>query len=212
MPQEQVQGETPEQQETPVGEMPQAQQQEQEQPEQAGMTEREKELLAERERLAKALKAANQEAAERRKKLDAYEQEEQKKREAEMTELEKLQAKLKEATEANKAAQAELAQRRVEDQKREMARRMGLPEVLALRIQGETAEEMEADAKALLEGLPKTRLPSVQPTNPGEGSGPRQTDSQLREMIYGTADRNSIFTPGAAAKHGGGVVWKEKPN
>jgi hypothetical protein len=38
-------------------------------------------------------------------------------------------------------------------------------------LKGETLEELEADAKALAELLPKAQAPHVKPTNPGGGVG-----------------------------------------
>lgn len=63
------------------------------------------EELAELEALRAALKKANHEAASRRKKLDEYEKAEEERKLAEMTELEKAQAKL-----AEMAAQLEAAE------------------------------------------------------------------------------------------------------
>ena len=168
-------------------------------------------IKAELEKTRKALKDANREAAERRKKLEELEAVEQKRKEAEMTEGEKLSAKLKALEEETAAAKAELEKRRADDTKREVARRVGLPDVLALRIVGDTPEAMEEDAKAILAGLPKSiPAPKVSPTNPGGDASPRPTDDQLRAEIFGTTDRNRSFNPTAAAKHGGGVVEVSK--
>ena len=168
-------------------------------------------IRAELEKTRKALNAANREAAERRKKLEELEAMEQKRKEAEMTESEKLAAKLKALEEENAAAKAELERRKVDDTRREVARKVGLPDVLALRIVGDTPEAMEADAQAILSALPKgVPAPKVAPTNPGGDASPRPTDDQLRAEIFGTTDRNRSFTPTAAAKHGGGVVEVSK--
>ena len=65
-------------------------------------------LQAELEETRKALKAANAEAADRRKKLQAFEEAEAKRKEAEMTEVEKLNAKLAEMVAQQEATQQSL--------------------------------------------------------------------------------------------------------
>ena len=65
-------------------------------------------LLAELEETRKALKVANAEAADRRKKLQAFEEAEAKRKEAEMSEVEKLNAKLAEMVTEREAIQQAL--------------------------------------------------------------------------------------------------------
>ena len=65
-------------------------------------------LQAQLEETRKALKAANNEAADRRKKLQAFEEAEAKRKEAEMTEVEKLQAQLAEMAARDEATQQSL--------------------------------------------------------------------------------------------------------
>jgi hypothetical protein len=52
-------------------------------------------------------------------------------------------------------------------QRLEIAARLNVPAILADRLVGETAEEMEADAKQLLAGLPARSTP---PGNAGNGA------------------------------------------
>lgn len=51
--------------------------------------------------------------------------------------------------------------------RRDIAAKLSIPAILADRLVGDTAEEMEADAKTLLAGLPKQSLPTA---NAGAGA------------------------------------------
>lgn len=157
-------------------------------------------LQAELERVQKALHDANKEAASRRKKLDEFEQAEQKRKEAEMTELEKAQAALKEK-------ETELSQLRRREMQRAAAEKAGLPLALASRLTGETPDELEADAKSLLEAMPKAaapQKPAIGPTNPGS-SATGMTEDQRRVELFGGGAR--VFDPNHSRQHGGGVVY-----
>lgn len=79
-----------------------------------------------------------------------------------MTETEKATKRAAELEAKLKAYERTEAQRKV-------AEKVGLPAALATRLQGETPEELEADAKALLETLPKPTKPApgINATNPG---------------------------------------------
>ena len=70
-------------------------------------------LQAELEETRKALKAANAEAADKRKKLQAFKEAEAKRKEAEMTEVEKLQAKVAEMAAEQEATQQSLRETRL---------------------------------------------------------------------------------------------------
>lgn len=143
-------------------------------------------VRAELEATRKALKDANREAAERRKKLEALEKAEQDRKDAEMTELQKAQAELErikiERDQLEQAKKAmELSQR-----KRAVADKIGLPTALADRLTGETEDEMEADAKTILEALPKGSLPKPGATNPGQNArGQTETDAERRKRLFG---------------------------
>lgn len=121
-------------------------------------------IQAELARVQAALKDANNEAASRRKKLEAYEAAEAKRKEAEMTELEKAQAKLAALEAKTKAYEFEKLQSAA-------ASKVGLPAAYADRLRGETPEELEADAKLLLEAMPKKSTPAIPATNPGGATG-----------------------------------------
>jgi multidrug efflux pump subunit AcrB len=172
-------------------------------------------IKAELEQARKALKDANREAADRRKKLEAFEQAEKQRKDAELSEMERLQKQLDELKAERDRAAAELKQRQIDDTKRAIAAKLGLPEALALRIQGDDEEAMEADAKAMLAALPKQPAqprpnPTVNPTNPGGAQG-GETDAQKRERIFGSPNRD-FFKPESAQQRGGGVIWRTKPN
>ena len=135
------------------------------------------ELKAENERMAKALKEANHEAAERRKKLDDFEAAEQKRKDAELSEVERLK---KEAETLR--AQAAEAQRSV--LQRDIAAEVGLPAMFAARIVGADRDAMLADAKALLEAMPKA--PKSAPgnaTNPGGATTTAETYEQKKKRL-----------------------------
>ncbi len=120
------------------------------------------------------------------------------KAEAEMTEVQKLSARLAETETALKS------ERRTA-QMSEIASRLGLPPALAKRLQGETPEEIEADAKALLETLPKPAKPGpgIIP-NPGSNATTGPTDDQLRGILRGNI--GNMFDAAANVKAGGG--WR----
>lgn len=57
--------------------------------------------------------------------------------------------------------------------KREVAARLNMPAKLAERLQGETAEDIEADAKDLMAALPKPAAPNIN-SGTGIGAAPQQ--------------------------------------
>jgi chromosome segregation ATPase len=126
----------------------------------------------------KRIKELNRESAERRKKLEAFELAEAKRKEAEMTETEKLKAEL----------ERERGER-LQTLREVVAARTGLPEALADRLRGATREELEADAAAILEKLPKTPEPAkttpptgLTITNPGAATT-GETKEQRRARL-----------------------------
>jgi hypothetical protein len=114
------------------------------------------------ESAAAEIKALRAEAAKYRKEREAAQKEQEKaeqKRLAEQGEYKKLfedaQAKAAELTEAVKARDLALLRQQVATAKR-------LPDALADRLRGETREELEADADALLAAVPmKPTAPSL---------------------------------------------------
>lgn len=130
---------------------------------------------------------------------------EEKKR-AEISDKAKKEAteqELKEKQEWQKIAEAKEAEAKTLQQQLEalnrkqlqadIAAKIGLPSTLASRLQGNTAEELEADAKALLETLPKAeqkqKSPGLHATNPGgQTAQPQMTSQQLVQQLYGDVD------------------------
>jgi hypothetical protein len=123
-------------------------------------------------------KAANKtEEAERHfKKLSKFEEQEKLIKEAQLSDIEKAN---------KKAAELEVKVKQLETNqlKLSIAAKIGLPESLALRLQGETPADIEADAKAILETLPKKPAATGSPTNPGGGSQPVETDAERRKRL-----------------------------
>jgi alanyl-tRNA synthetase len=143
-----------------------------------------------------ALKKANNEAAKYRKQAESFEQAEQARKEAELSETEKLKAQ-------NEKLARDLQTLQTNELKRAAAAKHGLPPALALRLQGTTAEELEADAEELAKTLPKQTAPKVGATNPG--ASPAVTSEQvLRETLFNCRP-GGLFTGEWAQQHGGGV-------
>ena len=147
--------------------------------------ERAMELIRKQREENKALKKAALE-------LEKYKQREEERKKAEMTELERLKAEYDQA-------QAELKASRLRTMQIEVAAKLGLPAALSDRLKGETLEEMEEDAKAILEALPKQKAaPNTGATNPGEQASKEETRAQkLTRLTGGEVD---IWK-------GGGINW-----
>jgi rRNA maturation endonuclease Nob1 len=150
-------------------------------------------------RMEEALKKANKEAEKYRKSAEAFEKAEQAKRDAELSETDKLRKQLAEAE--SKAATAErnsLVTR--------IAAEIGLPAILATRLQGADEEALREDAKQLLETIKaqppnkQTRTEATLPTTAAKG----ETDTQRAERILRPSGGNP-FDPENAKKNGGGV-------
>ena len=157
-------------------------------------TETVEELKARLEEAERRAKNKADEADRHFKKLARFEQEEAKRKEAEMTELER----------ANKHAQeleAKVRQLEISRLQHDIAAKVGLPSVLADRLKGETPEELEADAKLLLEAQPKQKAaPNLGATNPGDKSTQTETFEEAHKR-WKSSDK--IVNPFA----GGGVFF-----
>ena len=151
---------------------------------------------AEFDKMQAALKEANKEAAARRKRLEELESAEAKRKEAEMTETEKAQKRAQEL-------EAKLKAYELAEMQRAAAEKAGLPANLAKRLQGSTAEELEADAKALADTLPKPTKTTANVTNPGANGQQGETREQKRARLEGK--------PIDPFGSGGGIFWGEKP-
>lgn len=82
----------------------------------------------------------------------------------------------REATE-QRAAALELAAMR-----REVADRLGVPAALVSRLQGDTPETLEADAKALMAALPKPGAPNINSTGGGKGPANGKTPEMQKQF------------------------------
>jgi rRNA maturation endonuclease Nob1 len=112
--------------------------------------------------------------------------------------------KLAEQREAELSSlKAQLTQRQQADQKRAIAERVGLPASLASRLVGETDDDLEKDAKALLETLPKQQppAPGLKPVNPGANGQAAETEAQRIARLKGS---QPDFW------RGGGVRWNNE--
>ena len=159
-------------------------------------TETVEELKARLEEAERRAKNKADEADRHFKKLARFEQEEAKRKEAEMTELER----------ANKHAQeleAKVRQLEISRLQHDIAAKVGLPSVLADRLKGETPEELEADAKLLLDAQPKQKAaPNLGATNPGDKAGANESHAQKKARLLGQSP--DIW-------NGGGINWGEQP-
>jgi len=126
------------------------------------------------EKLNRTVINKEQEAERVHKKLEKFEKEEEQRKLAELSEMDKL--KLEAETAKKEAADLKLKLKR-----REIAAEFDLPEILTDRIKGETPEEMEADAKRLVDELPKHKQVKVNETNPGGGTG-REGETREQTM------------------------------
>lgn len=148
------------------------------------------------------LRAEIKELKPKAKQAEELSQAEQKRKEAEMTELQKLQDQLEKA-------QAELKAARLAELRRQAAEEVELPLIFADRLRGETLDDLRADAKKILEVLPKAaKPPPLTPTSPGAGASQKETLDQQRARVYGQGI--SSLDPGFAKSHGGGVILKEE--
>jgi hypothetical protein len=113
---------------------------------------------------------------------------------------------------ANEAKLAELQgalkNRELLDLKRTIAERIGLDPKLASRLNGDTEADIETDAKALLETLPKQPKPGPGiVTNPGPNATPQNTENEMLQRIHhGGANVWGLAAKGEA---GGGFVINE---
>ena len=139
-------------------------------------------------KLREEAKQAKKAAAE----LERYRKMEEERKQAEMSETDRLKAELE-------RAQSGLKAKTVRTMQIEVAAKLGLPAALSDRLKGETLEEMEEDAKAILEVMPKQKAAqNTGTTNPGEQASKEETRAQkLTRLTGGEVD---IWK-------GGGINW-----
>jgi hypothetical protein len=134
------------------------------------------ELKLKVEQLTRTVTNKDEEAQRVHKKLEKFELEEKKRIEAELSEMDKLKLEAKTARE-------EAAELKLNLKRREIAAKLELPEILIDRIKGETPEEMEADAKKLMDELPKQTKAKLGETNPGGGKEIVETREQTMKRL-----------------------------
>lgn len=144
---------------------------------------------------------ANKELRKRAKLADELEAAEAKRKDAELSEMEKRDKRIAEL----EAREKELARK---DLMRQAADKFNLPPALAKRLQGETLEELEADAEELAKEIPKQSV-KVSPTNVSGDAEQKETDEQRRYRIY-QGNATDVFDPKKAVDMGGGVFLNDK--
>jgi len=118
-------------------------------------------------------------AKKERVELEHLRQLEDARKKAELSETERLKAELAER-------EQKLKELTIKTQQQDIANKIGLPAIFATRIQGETPEEMEADARSMLEALPKQKAaPNAGATSPGENAVTGETEQQKRKRLFG---------------------------
>lgn len=145
---------------------------------------------------------ANKELRKRAKLADELEALETKRKEAELSETEKLTKRLAEL----EAREKDLIRR---DLMRQAADKFNLPPALAKRLQGETLEELEADAEELAKEIPAKQQPKVSPTQIPGDADQTETAEQKRYRIY-QGNATDVFDPKKAVDLGGGVFVHDK--
>lgn len=126
---------------------------------------------AELERLRAALKNANKEAEKHRLKLKEVD-------DAKLSEVEKAKRDAEEAT-------RELEKLRRDSLRQTVALNAGLPAKWVGRLQGDSEEELAADAAEILADLNKSRKPAPDPSQ-GPRTNPASDEDKLYESIYGS--------------------------
>ena len=129
------------------------------------------------EALIAKLRITEKQAKKDAARLIALEKEAQTRADAEKTELQK------EKERADKL-EADLKKEQLKVMRRDAATEAKIPLAWADRLQGETPEELLADALILLETMPAKVPPKVEPTNPG-GIQTGETEAQKRARLLG---------------------------
>ena len=123
------------------------------------------------------LDAEAKEGKKAAKRLAELEAKEKERAEAELSELEKANKKLAEL-------EKKLVQSAYRELQKSVADKVGLPSAFALRIQGETEEDMIEDAKSMLAAIPAKVPPKTDITNPS-GYQTGETDEAKRKRLLG---------------------------
>jgi len=144
----------------------------------------------------------SKELSKRAKLADELEAAENKRKESELSEMEKRDKRIAEL----EAREKELNRK---DLMRQAADEFGLPPALAKRLQGETLEELKADAAELAKEIPQAKpKTNVSATQVGADADVKETYEQQSRRIYrGNAD--DPFDPKKAIDLGGGVIFNQ---
>lgn len=149
----------------------------------------------------KKLREIEKQYKKEKQELERLKADEQKRKEAEMTEAEKVKARADEL-------EAELKRERVKGMRLQVVSKYNLPDTLANRLQGETMEELEADAEQLAKLIPaKKETPKLNATDLADGKR-GETDTEKRNRIYRKG--GSLFDAETARQKGGGVIINSK--
>jgi hypothetical protein len=84
------------------------------------------------------------------------------------TRIDAEKSELQKAQELAARLEADLKVERIRVLRRDAADKIHLPAVFADRLQGETPEELEADALKIMAAIPTPVAPKLAPTNPGD--------------------------------------------
>lgn len=135
-----------------------------------------------------------------KREFERIKAEEEKRKLAEMTDVERYKAEAEKLQKELQAERSNLIRLKV-------ANKYQLPEILASRLQGETEDELEADAKTLIESLPKPKTPKLSANDVTNGEN-KETEAQKRARIYNKG--SDIFDVGKIKEGGGGVFFIDK--
>lgn len=125
------------------------------------------------------LREAEKQGKKAAQELERYKKAEEERIKAELSETDRLKLELK-------VVQDKLEKTSIRTLQMEVAVEVGLPTALADRLKGETPEEMKADAKAILELMPKQKAaPNTGATAPGSNVQTGETDVEKRRRLFG---------------------------
>lgn len=133
--------------------------------------------------LIKKLRPYEQTAADLQKKVDDFTAAEQKRKDDELSATDKAIKERDEFKDKYESTLSELETLKINNQKREIAELVGLPPAFALKITGATPEEMEADAKAMKDAMPKGAKISTTSPGPNAFADTNESDAERRRRL-----------------------------
>jgi len=124
----------------------------------------------------KNLRKFEKDAAKLQKQIDAFKLKEAEDKKAKLSEIDRLKLEQQEVSQKYAALL-------LDTQRTAAAKKVGLPDIFADRINGDTPEEMEEDAKLLLSAIP-TQKSNIGVTNPGpNATGQQETKEQTLRRL-----------------------------